>query len=125
VGTFHTCYVSRINHVEINYDGKVYKCTARGYDDKYVVGELSDDGRINWKDKIISKLYASPMFENPMCIKCGYLPICAGPCPQKMMETPQEQIQRICIFKQSEQSAKDMIIHSYENSLKNTLHEIL
>ena len=29
IGRFCTCYVSKFYHTEINYDGKIYKCTAR------------------------------------------------------------------------------------------------
>ncbi|MDR1542884.1 MAG: radical SAM protein [Prevotellaceae bacterium] len=118
VGEYHTCYVSRINHLEINYDGKIYKCTARGYDDEYIVGEMLNNGAIKWNNKKICKVYATPAFDNEMCLKCIYLPICSGPCPQKMIETAYENLQSICLLRNTEQPIKDMIVNLYESSLK-------
>jgi uncharacterized protein len=119
IGTFHTCYVSRFYHLEINYDGKIYKCTAGGYDDKYVVGELLEDGTIKWDYNKISKIYASPTFDNPMCIKCKYLPICTGPCPRNIIEMPVDKLEDICPLKNSEQPISEKIINFYELSLHN------
>jgi uncharacterized protein len=119
IGMFHTCYVSRFYHLEINYDGKIYKCTARGYDDKYVVGELLEDGTIKWDYKKISKIYASPIFDNPMCIECKYLPVCTGPCPRNVIETPIDKLRNICVLKNSEQPINERIINFYELSLRN------
>ena len=54
-----------------------------------------------------------------MCLNCAYLPICLGPCPQKMVETPPDRLKDICVLKQTERPVKDMIIDLYETSLKN------
>ncbi|MDR0681527.1 MAG: hypothetical protein LBG15_06745 [Dysgonamonadaceae bacterium] len=65
VGKFYNCYASKFHYIEINYDGKIYKCTARGYTDDYVLGEILDDGSVKWDEKKISKLYDKPTFDNP------------------------------------------------------------
>ena len=62
----HTCYVDRYYHTEINFDGKIYKCTARAYSDEYVLGELQDDGHILWNQEKMRKMYAKATFENEM-----------------------------------------------------------
>ena len=72
---FHNCYVSRFNFISVNFDGKIYKCTARGYTDDYVIGEFLNDGTIKWNISRLSKLYAKATFENPMCLNCAYLPL--------------------------------------------------
>jgi len=115
---FHNCYVSRYNFISVNFDGKIYKCTARGYSDDYVFGEFLDNGTIKWDVCKLSKLYANATFENPMCINCVYLPLCFGPCPQKIVETPEQFLDNICVMKLTEQSVKDNIIDLYELSLK-------
>jgi hypothetical protein len=50
-----------------------------------------------------------------MCLDYAYLPICLGPCPQKIVETPQY----ICVLKYAERTVKERIIDLYETSLKN------
>ncbi|GHV44594.1 radical SAM/SPASM domain-containing protein [Bacteroidia bacterium] len=119
VGRFHNCYVSRYNYLSVNCDGKIYKCTARGYTNQYVIGNFLDDGTIKWNVKELSKLYAKATFENTMCLNCTFLPICMGPCPQKMVEAEEQNIENICVMKLTEQSVKEKIIDLYEFSLKN------
>ncbi|WOC53178.1 hypothetical protein BPO_p0095 (plasmid) [Bergeyella porcorum] len=42
----NSCYANKINHSTINYDGIVYKCTARDFNLKNHEGRLSSDGNI-------------------------------------------------------------------------------
>lgn len=115
-GQFYNCYASKYHYVEINYDGKVYKCTAFGYEEPYEIGELQEDGLITWNEERISKLYASPTFDNPTCLKCAYLPLCWGPCPQKVVDMKDKGF--YCVVKNLERSMKDRIIDSYESSVR-------
>ena len=49
-----TCYANKINSEVINYDGLVYKCTARDFSEKNDVGIMLEGGIIKYKyDKII------------------------------------------------------------------------
>jgi len=116
-GALYNCYTSKYHYAEINYDGKVYKCTARDYLEPYEMGELKDDGTIIWNEERISKLYGSATFDNPTCIKCAYLPLCWGPCPQKMVELKELGIEGYCVIKNMERSMRERIIDSYESSV--------
>ena len=116
-GAFYNCYASKYHYVEINYDGKVYKCTARDYLEPYEMGELKNDGTIVWNEERIGKLYGSATFDNPVCLKCAYLPLCWGPCPQKMVELKEEGIENYCAIINIERSMRERIIDSYESSL--------
>jgi uncharacterized protein len=121
-GQFYNCYTSKYHYVEFNYDGKVYRCTARGYQEPYEMGVLQEDGVIIWNEARISKLYARPTFDNEVCLKCAYLPLCWGPCPQKMVEMKEHGF--ICVVKNMERSMKELIVDSYEsavNSVKQNL----
>lgn len=100
--TFYKCYSDRYHHIAINYDGNVFKCTARDYKEKWRVGKLLEDGNIEWKPDLIHKYLNKAPFENEMCLKCKHLPLCFGPCIQKMVETPKNKIKNICSFKHSE-----------------------
>lgn len=85
-GECHSCYASRCNYSNINYDGLVYKCTARDYAKDNAVGYLKTDGSIEWDLKILSKMYKCTPFESKECVECRYLPLCGGPCMQKYYE---------------------------------------
>ncbi len=115
----HKCYVDRYYHAEINYDGKVYRCTARDYTDKYVAGKLMDNGVILWNSEKMEKMYGKATFENKHCLKCKYLPICAGPCVQKMIETPEENFEKICVLNYTEISPESFIIDCHEQKMES------
>lgn len=115
LNTVYTCYADRLYHAEINYDGKVYRCTARGYSDEYVVGELLDNGMIRWDEDKMSKRYGKATFENEICLACKYLPLCSGPCSQKMIETSKQKMEEICYLSYAEVTPETMIINYYNN----------
>lgn len=117
IGIHNKCYADRYYHAEINCDGKVYSCTARGYSDKHVFGHLEDSGELVWDNKKITEKLAKATFENEMCLACKYLPLCLGPCSQKKMETPHDQLQNICSLNISEIKPETAII-SFHNSKK-------
>ncbi len=117
LGRNHKCYSDRRYYAELNYDGKVYRCTARGYDDKYVLGELQEDGRIVWDEKKVAGLIGKATFENEMCLACRYLPLCMGPCSQKRKETPDEHLERICYLNDCEISPETAITDYYKRKM--------
>ena len=120
----NTCYVDRFNHLEINYDGKIYKCTAKGYDDEYVVGNLKSNGELIWNKNELCNRFSLATFENDMCLKCKCLPICMGPCSQKILDTKNcSNLDSICTFKLSEFTIEDYIVDYYETLIdyKNNL----
>lgn len=114
----YKCYADRRYYAEINYDGKVYRCTARGYEDKYVVGELKENGQIAWNEKKMAKCIGKATFENKMCLACKYLPLCMGPCSQKIMETPEDKLSNICYLRDCEITPEDAIIGYYKQKMK-------
>lgn len=118
LGHNHKCYSDRRYYAEINYDGKVYRCTARGYEDKYVVGELKENGQIIWDEKKLAQCIGKATFENRMCLVCKYLPLCMGPCSQKLIETSEDKLENICYLKDCEVSPEDAIINYYQHKMK-------
>lgn len=119
IGNPTACYVDKYYHTEINYDGKIYKCTARNYTDQYVKGQLCDDGRIEWYPEKMAEMYGKATFENEMCLNCKQLPICNGPCSQKMIETPKSELHNICVQDVSEVSTESFIIDLYEKKMRS------
>lgn len=69
-------------------------------------------------DKVITKnLISSPVFifENKMCIRCKLLPICMGPCIQKVIENKNDDIRKVCYLNFNEINVKDYIISIYKD----------
>lgn len=84
-GNFEGCYADKFYEAVINYDGSVFKCTARDFSESEIVGKLSDVGNIVWNvDKIQNRL----SFQIPnICHSCVLSPLCSGFCSQTLLET--------------------------------------
>jgi len=117
INKWHTCYVDKPNFKHFDFDGKVYKCTARDYSDKHQFGELSEGGIILWDKDKMSKMYGKSTFENEMCLQCKHLPLCMGPCSQKIFETPIQNLHEVCTFKNSDikMEVETFVIDLYKN----------
>lgn len=80
----NSCYADKNNHATVNYNGEVYKCTARDFESASKEGDLTEDGKIIWNEKYDKRMNAK--FKNPPCLKCPILPICNGGCSQQAIE---------------------------------------
>lgn len=110
IGTFSTCYASRMNYANVNFDGKIYKCTARNYSEDNSLGEMKNDGTINWDMAKISKMYCKSPLDNIECLGCKYLPLCYGQYVQNFKEQG-----NYCYFKNNMRFFEDEIIRYYSN----------
>lgn len=78
------CYADNQNQVVINYDGKIYKCTARTFSLENSYGSISNSGQLKWDEE---KLQNRMTLRLPLnCQKCNFLPACPKPCSQKLLE---------------------------------------
>lgn len=80
----NSCYADKKNHATINYNGEVFKCTARDFESKSKEGILNSDGKIEWNEKYDQRMNSK--FKNPPCLSCKILPICNGGCSQQAIE---------------------------------------
>lgn len=95
---FKCCYADSYNHYVINYNGKIFKCTARDYGEELVLGVLQPNGEIAWNEGILSKMFVRATFENERCENCKVLPLCMGPCIQKNYEALTENKELGCLY---------------------------
>jgi uncharacterized protein len=95
---FYSCYSDKYHQYAINYDGKVFKCTAHDYGDDKVIGILLPDGKIEWNDALLSSLFSASTFENEQCLTCKKLPVCMGPCIQKNYNSRANNTPLLCVF---------------------------
>lgn len=82
---FHPCYADKENQFVVNYDARIFKCTARNFSTSPHEGTLLKNGTIKWLNKITDKnnKYIS---ESTKCLSCPILPICNKGCFQKRKE---------------------------------------
>lgn len=76
------CYADYSSSVIINYNGDIFKCTARSFNHSERIGTLEDDGNITETER--AKLYNIKRFR-PQCRSCKLFPICVI-CIQKKIE---------------------------------------
>lgn len=110
-----SCKASQKNQSVISYDGKVYKCTGRDFTSELQEGELKN-GKIIWNYDRLQKRLDIVTYENPKCIACKFLPLCWGPCCQKILEDP-ERIENYCQLNNMEMSIEDFIKYRVNNEL--------
>lgn len=117
----YPCKTSKKDHVTISYDGKIYKCTGRNFTDEMQEGMLLPDGSIKWDEEKLAKRMAIKSYDNELCRACKLLPLCWGPCNQKLLEsgTSKEAISRYCQKNLMEMSLNDYICFRFNNELLN------
>ncbi|WP_137905452.1 radical SAM/SPASM domain-containing protein [Chryseobacterium sp. 2VB] len=83
-GLTNPCYADKKNEAVINYNGDVYKCTARDFTKENKYGELNDEGEIEWNEKILT--WEELKIQSKACQNCRILPLCGGGCHQINLE---------------------------------------
>lgn len=74
------CYADYRHNVVVNYDGRVFRCTARNFNKENSVGRISNDGLV------VEKIIGDGQFPyNEQCKQCRILPICPA-CYQRRLE---------------------------------------
>lgn len=75
---FSICYVDKIHHNTIFYNGGIDKCDNHDIDK--LRGYLDSNGHIVWNEKpIINDV--NPLADGNCCRECKYYPVCYGCCP--------------------------------------------
>lgn len=114
----HLCYADRENHITVNYNGDLYKCTAREFTPSTREGILSADGNIEINDRYRTRM--SLKYSNPVCRKCDILPLCNGRCSQGKLE--RKDGNEKCILNYDDATRQLIILGSlYQNLTGRTL----
>ena len=80
----YRCYADKEDHIVVNYNGDLYKCTARDFSVENREGILGENGELLWNEKYHYR--RSIVYGNSTCQKCSIFPICAGHCSQSKLE---------------------------------------
>lgn len=81
----HRCYGDKENTCVINYNGDVFKCTARDFDTTKRDGTLLPDGTIRWNQRHSRRKTIN--YGSEFCHHCIIFPLCHAGCSQNKMES--------------------------------------
>ena len=113
--TDYICYADNYNQALINYDGNVFKCTARDFTKDNAEGYLNDDGVIIWKlNKLTKRLYSGIQ---TICKDCKLLPSCPGVCTQTVIDA--DTTGDVCVIKDKGLTFDEFIFSNFENQFNN------
>lgn len=81
------CYADGVNTAVVNYNGDLFKCTARDFATKSKEGTLAADGTLRWNERLRKRM--SIRHGSDTCLQCRIYPICHGGCSQMKLEAPE------------------------------------
>ncbi|MEC5145054.1 radical SAM protein [Chitinophaga sp. 212800010-3] len=103
-----SCYADKQNEAVINYNGDVYKCNARDFNQKNKEGILNEKGEIIWNEQHNKRLI--PKLTNKPCLECSIMPICGGGCSQMIVENIGRDY---CVHDFDEKSKKRLVLEMF------------
>ncbi|MRI64587.1 radical SAM protein [Ornithobacterium rhinotracheale] len=110
---YNSCYADKLNQATINYNGDIFKCTARDFKSSSKEGVLEEDGTISWNNIYYKRIYKT-RFMNKPCLSCKILPICNGGCSQHRIENEGKSY---CIYNFDEKKKKEIVKEKFFSRL--------
>ena len=108
----NSCYADKLNYALVNYNGDVYKCTARDFKKENRIGYLKPNGEIHYNQDVLHKRNSIKLSKD-VCKKCRIAPVCGGGCNQRSFESIETDD---CTFHYSEEAIDKMILDIFESS---------
>ncbi len=109
-----SCYADKRNQALINYNGEVFKCSARDFKSSNKEGVLEEDGRIKWNSNFEKRMNAK--LKNKPCLTCSILPLCGGGCSQVAMENEGKDY---CVYDFDENKKKQVVLDTFITRITN------
>ncbi len=107
----YPCYGDKRNHVLINYDGRLFGCTARDFNEANSIGHLSESGTLIF-DKARYERRLNAKMARAVCRTCRIAPICGGGCRQRAMEAADKET---CVYGYTEKDKDDIVLDIFEH----------
>lgn len=85
VSDFSRCYADKENTVIVNYNGDLFKCTARDFMREKREGVITSEGELIWNTKYSERMAIK--YGNDTCKQCLIYPLCHAGCSQVKMES--------------------------------------
>lgn len=110
----YVCYGDRTNHAVVNYNGDLYKCTAREFTPSAREGVLTHNGDLEWNSRFTNRMGVK--YKSTICRECALMPICNGGCTQKKLERKQSNICPKCM---NDHSKHEYLLMALRQRLSN------
>lgn len=110
-----SCYADKRNSVVINYNGDIYKCTARDFIAQNRAGYVNNEGELIWENDYQEKRM-NIKFKNKPCLTCRIMPLCNGGCSQHAWERQDEDY---CIYNGDEAEKSKIVKIKIEDILRS------
>lgn len=78
------CYADSNQNIVVNFDGNVFKCTARDFKPENAEGRLLPSGKVEWNSR--NKRRNELKYGSATCRECSIFPLCHNGCSQDKME---------------------------------------
>ncbi|WP_326982461.1 radical SAM protein [Chryseobacterium sp. MYb264] len=104
----NSCYADKRNSAVINYNGDLFKCTARDFTTAKRAGYIDENGDLIWEDNYLERRM-DVKFKNKPCLSCRLLPICNGGCSQHAMEAEEKQTE-YCVYYGDDQLKDEVVV---------------
>jgi uncharacterized protein len=108
-----SCYADKMNSCTINYNGDLFKCTARDFTTAKREGYISELGKIVWENDSLSKRLAAK-FNNVPCLSCRIMPLCNGGCSQHAIENLGRDY---CVHGYDERQKDKVVLSRFEQAI--------
>jgi uncharacterized protein len=99
-----SCYADTKNEAVINYNGEVFKCTARNFSTENSEGRITADGNIEWNEN--NERRRAAKLSNKPCLECMIFPLCGGGCSQQAYENYGKDY---CVYDFDENKKKELV----------------
>ena len=109
------CYGDKKNYLLVNYNGDVFKCTARDFLSKNRIGKLMESGEIEFDSELL-KARNESKFSKKVCRDCRVAPLCGGACIQKAYELRHHEE---CTLGYTEEDKDNVIINILDWAITN------
>lgn len=110
----NSCYADKLNEVVINYNGDIFKCTARDFTKENSLGILDEQGNLKW-DNTLYNLRQSAKLNNKPCKECPILPICGSGCSEFAYDHKGEDY---CVYDFDLNKKRDLVLNHFQNSIR-------
>lgn len=109
-----SCYADKKNSAVINFNGDVFKCTARDFTTTKREGYIDESGEIVWENDSLSRRVTAK-FNNKPCLSCRIMPLCNGGCSQHALDHLHRD--EYCVYSFDEREKDKIVALKFEESL--------
>lgn len=114
------CYGDQKNTAVINYNGDVFKCTAKDFTTENREGYLDEQGNIVWEKSQEHRLNSK--LTNKLCRTCNIAPLCGSGCTRYILDREAEGKTEYCVLDYDEKQKQEIIINRIEKIIQK--HEV-